>query len=169
MSLPVNTGLGVVGSCLMIAGVLTGFAAAVVTAGGGVWISWNGVGGKMAPVCFARKFKMSSLRIRPSLPVPTTSLSFICEDRQTRNGSHKRQRHRTDCGDGLTLFSMARRLTAGVAWVLWPLISWWVCSSRAMAGVSTTSSSWITSERQKSAVSLKADRLQNETRFRCLT
>lgn len=40
-----------------------------------------------------------------------------------------------------TLFSMARRRTAGVASVFWPLISWCVCSSWDTAGVSTTSSS----------------------------
>lgn len=79
MSFPVKTGLGVVGGGLMAAGVLTGLVAAAAGAGAGpgVWISWNGVGGKMAPVCFARKFRMSSFRIRPSFPVPTTSLSFI--------------------------------------------------------------------------------------------
>ncbi|KAF3834596.1 hypothetical protein F7725_027154 [Dissostichus mawsoni] len=31
---------------------------------GGGWIAWNSVGGMMAPVCFARKFKISSFRIR---------------------------------------------------------------------------------------------------------
>ncbi len=39
-----------------------------------------------------------------------------------------------------TLFSEAKRLTAGVAWVLRPLISWCMCSSWDMAGISTTSS-----------------------------
>lgn len=51
----------------------------------------------------------------------------------------------------LTLFSMARRRTAGVACVFWPLISWWVCSSQTMAGVSTTSSSWMTSDTKEEA------------------
>lgn len=41
---------------------------------------------------------------------------------------------------------MARRRTAGVACVLCPLICWWVCSSCAIAGVSTISSSGATSE-----------------------
>lgn len=78
-SFPVKMGLGVVGGALRAAAVLAGLAAAAAGGGtgGGVWISWNRVGGKMAPVCLARKFKMSSFRMRPSLPVPTTSLSFI--------------------------------------------------------------------------------------------
>lgn len=82
MSLPVKTGLGVEGGGLVEAGVLTGLAAAAATAaarggedGAGVWIS--GVGGNMAPVCFAKKFRISSFRMRPSFPVPTTSLSLI--------------------------------------------------------------------------------------------
>lgn len=57
MSFPVKTGLGVVGGGLMAAGVLTGLAKAApmgAGAGGGGWISWNRVGGKIAPVCFAR-------------------------------------------------------------------------------------------------------------------
>jgi len=83
-SFPVKTGLGVAGGGPMTAVVPTGLAAAE----GGVWISWNRVGGMMAPVCFARKFRMSSFRIRPSRPDPTTSLSLICEDRQTSHREH---------------------------------------------------------------------------------
>lgn len=75
-SLPVNTGLGRTG-----VGMLRGFCSLGLAAGGGVggggWISWKGVGGRMAPVCLAMKFRMSSLRMRPSFPVPTTSLSLI--------------------------------------------------------------------------------------------
>lgn len=71
--MPVNTGLGVAGGGLKAVGVL----AVVAVVGGGVWISWKRGGGNMAPVCLARKFRMSSFRIRPSLPVPITSLSFI--------------------------------------------------------------------------------------------
>lgn len=76
-SLPVNTGLGVAAGGLMAAGVLAGRLAVGRAVGGGVWISWKGDGGKMAPVCLAKKLRMSSFRIRPSLPVPTTSLSLI--------------------------------------------------------------------------------------------
>lgn len=48
-----------------------------------------------------------------------------------------------------TLFSMARRRTAGVANVLWPFISWWVCSSWDIGGVSTTSSEATPANKKK--------------------
>lgn len=54
--------------------------AAGLEASGMVWVGGGasgGVGGRMAPVCLARKLRMSSFRILPSLPVPTTSLSLI--------------------------------------------------------------------------------------------
>lgn len=86
-SLPVNTGLGITGVGILGGVVFSlGFGAGVegaTDAGGGGQISWNGAGGKMAPVCLAMKFRMSSLRMRPSFPVPTTSLSLICEDFET--------------------------------------------------------------------------------------
>lgn len=86
-SLPVNTGLGITGVGTLGGIVFSmGFAAGVegaTGAGGGGQISWKGDGGKMAPVCLAMKFRMSSLRMRPSFPVPTTSLSLICEDFET--------------------------------------------------------------------------------------
>lgn len=47
----------------------------------------------------------------------------------------------------ITLFSMARRRTAGVAWVFWSLISWCGCLWD-IAGVSTTSSSGASSAGQ---------------------
>lgn len=82
-SLPVKTGLGIAGVGTL-GGVIfsLGFAAGAegtAAAGGGGRISWKGAGGKMAPVCLAMKFRMSSLRMRPSFPVPTTSLNLICE------------------------------------------------------------------------------------------
>lgn len=79
LSLPVKTGLEMTGSGTLGGGFILGMEAeeGADAAGGGGWISWNGVGGKMAPVCLARKLRMSSLRIRSSLPVPTTSLSLI--------------------------------------------------------------------------------------------
>lgn len=78
-SLPVNTGLGMTGVGMLGAGVF-GLAAGTkgtAVAGGGGRISWKGAGGKMAPVCWAMKLRMSSLRIRPSFPVATTSLNLI--------------------------------------------------------------------------------------------
>lgn len=45
--------------------------------GGGGVISAFGEGGNMAPVCFSRKLRISSLSILPSFPEPTTSLSLI--------------------------------------------------------------------------------------------
>lgn len=54
----------------------------------------------------------------------------------------------------LTLFSIARRRTAGVANVLWPFISWCVCSSWDIAGVSTTSSSGATPENKMKKITL---------------
>lgn len=47
-SFPVNTGAGIVGGAFMVATGLTGLAARGGAGAGG------GVGGKMAPVCFAR-------------------------------------------------------------------------------------------------------------------
>lgn len=86
-SLPVNTGLGITGVGILGGVVFSlGFTAGVegaTEAGGGGQISWKGAGGKMAPVCLAMKFRMSSLRMRPSFPVATTSLSLICEDFET--------------------------------------------------------------------------------------
>lgn len=70
MSFPVKTGVGAAGGAI----------AADLGARGGVWVGGEasgGAGGKMAPVCLARKLRMSSFRILPSLPVPTTSLSLI--------------------------------------------------------------------------------------------
>lgn len=82
-SLPVKTGLGITGVGILGGLVFSlGFAAGVegaTAAGGGGRISWKGAGGKMAPVCLAMKFRMSSLRMRLSFPVPTTSLNLICE------------------------------------------------------------------------------------------
>ncbi len=84
-SLPVKTGLGIAGVGTL-GGVIfsLGFAAGAegaAAAGGGGRISWKSAGGKMAPVCLAMKFRMSSLRMRPSFPVPTTSLNLICEEK----------------------------------------------------------------------------------------
>lgn len=76
-SLPVNTGLGMTGVGMLGVSGLAAGAEGTAGAGGGGRISWNGAGGKMAPVCRAIKLRMSSLRIRPSLPVPTTSLNLI--------------------------------------------------------------------------------------------
>lgn len=87
-SLPINTGLGITGI-----GTLGGVAFAdgvkgAGAAGGGGRISWKGAGGKMAPVCLAMKFRMSSLRMRPSFPVPTTSLSLICKGKTLMQMEH---------------------------------------------------------------------------------
>ena len=66
-SLPVNTG----GFAIGVGKVLS------LGCGGGGVISDFGEGGSMAPVCFSKKLRISSLSILPSFPEPTTSLSLI--------------------------------------------------------------------------------------------
>lgn len=70
LSFQVKTGLGIAGGAMMGVFSLGG----VSSVGDGVfWTSY----GRIAPVCLAKKLIMSSFKIRPSFPVPTTSLSLI--------------------------------------------------------------------------------------------
>lgn len=74
--------LPVMGSVLSLPVNTTGFATGVGRGvsfgfGGGGIISAFGEGGNIAPVCFSKKLRISSLSILPSFPEPTTSLSLI--------------------------------------------------------------------------------------------